>query len=408
MKKRLKAVMYGGGNIGRGFIGMLMSASGYDVTFIDVAEPVVNALREKGSYPVRYVSDGGSEDITVTNVTAVNGNDIGAAAEAIASCDLMATAVGARILPFIAPVVAEGLRRRFARGTSALNIIICENLNDAAERFTAMIKEKLDDTEQALFDKNVGMVEASIGRMVPVQTEEMKDGDPMRVCVERYGFLPVDGAAFKGEMPPLKNMVPFEPFDFFVKRKLFVHNMGHATCAYLGDYLGLQYICQAIDDPDVLVITQNAMLESGAALAKKYGADLAKIQLHITDLLHRFTNSALGDTCARVGGDPRRKLSPDDRLIGSAKLALGEGMTPAYIPLGAAAALRRCIAETEGARQSVDTAYSILREVSKLENGDRLTEMIVFYYKMLLSGTSVRELRRAAEKQKSLSLGEVI
>ena len=44
----MKAVMYGGGNIGRGFIGALLSQSGYEVTFVDVAEPVVKALQEKG------------------------------------------------------------------------------------------------------------------------------------------------------------------------------------------------------------------------------------------------------------------------------------------------------------------------------------------------------------------------
>ena len=42
-----QAVMYGGGNIGRGFIGATLSQSGYKVTFIDVAEPVVKALQEK-------------------------------------------------------------------------------------------------------------------------------------------------------------------------------------------------------------------------------------------------------------------------------------------------------------------------------------------------------------------------
>ena len=41
-----QAVMYGGGNIGRGFIGALMSGAGYEVTFIDVAEPVVRELQE--------------------------------------------------------------------------------------------------------------------------------------------------------------------------------------------------------------------------------------------------------------------------------------------------------------------------------------------------------------------------
>ena len=100
----MKAVMYGGGNIGRGFIGALLSQSGYEVTFIDVAEPVVKALQEKNTYPVRYVSTEGYEDVWIQKVTAVNGNDAEAASEAIATCDMMATAVGARILKFIVPM----------------------------------------------------------------------------------------------------------------------------------------------------------------------------------------------------------------------------------------------------------------------------------------------------------------
>ena len=127
----MNAVMYGGGNIGRGFVGALLSQSGYRVTFIDVAEPVVNHLREKGSYPIRYVFSGGHEDVLVENVTAVNGNDQQAAADAIATCDIMATAVGARILKFIVPNIVAGLRKRWAMGGGPLNIIICENLMDA-------------------------------------------------------------------------------------------------------------------------------------------------------------------------------------------------------------------------------------------------------------------------------------
>ena len=235
----MKAVMYGGGNIGRGFIGALLSQSGYEVTFIDVAEPVVKALQEKNTYPVRYVSTEGYEDVWIKNVTAVNGNDAEAASDAIANCDMMATAVGARILKFIVPNIVAGLRKRWAAGGGPLNIIICENLMDANKVLEGMLKEQLTEAECKQFDETVGLVEASIGRMVPVQTEEMKDGEPMRVCVERYGFLPVDKAAFKGGVPQILNMVPCEPFDFYIKRKLYVHNMGHATCAYLGDLLGL-------------------------------------------------------------------------------------------------------------------------------------------------------------------------
>ena len=280
-----QAVMYGGGNIGRGFIGATLSQSGYKVTFIDVAEPVVKALQEKEQYPVRYVSSEGHEDVVIEHVTAVNGNDQEAASEAIANCDIMATAVGARILKFIVGNIVAGLRKRWARDDRPLNIIICENLMDANKVMEGMLKDLLTDEEKKHFDEKVGLVEASIGRMVPVQTEEMKDGDPMRVCVERYGFLPVDKAAFKGEIPEITNMVPFEPFDFYIKRKLYVHNMGHATCAYLGGYEGRKYIYQSIDDPEILNIVQNAMLESALALHKKYGVGLDGLMLHITDLL---------------------------------------------------------------------------------------------------------------------------
>ena len=404
----MNAVMYGGGNIGRGFIGALLSQSGYRVTFIDVAEPVVKYLQEKGSYPIRYVFSGGHEDVLVENVTAVNGNDAEAASDVIAHCDIMATAVGARILKFIVPNIVAGLRKRWAMGDKPLNIIVCENLMDANLVVEGMIKEQLTEEECKKFDETVGLVEASIGRMVPVQTEEMKDGEPMRVCVERYGFLPTDKAAFKGGVPEIKNMVPFAPFDFYIKRKLYVHNMGHATCAYLGDLLGLEYIYQSIDVADVRILVQNAMLESAMALSKKYGVALEDVVMHITDLLNRFTNAALLDTCARVGGDPGRKLSPDDRLIGSSALALECGVTPAYIAVGAAAGLHRYIKETEGMEQGVDAAKKVLREVSGLDVDGKLAGMILAMYGKILSGATVAELRRAADAVKADSLGAII
>lgn len=400
--------MYGGGNIGRGFIGALMSQSGYEVTFIDVAETVVDELESKRQYPLRYVSNEGNEDILVKNVRAVNGNDVEAASRVIADCDIMATAVGARILKFIIGNIVAGLRKRWAEGGGPLNIIICENLNDANKILEGMIKEKLTPKETELFDKTVGLVEASIGRMVPVQTDEMKDGEPLRVCVERYGYLPVDKAAFKGEMPRITNMIPSEPFDFFIKRKLFIHNMGHATTAYLGGLLGLEYIYEAIDVADIRIITQNAMMESAQALSRHYGKPLDDLMSHISDLLGRFTNAALKDTCKRVGGDPARKLNDADRMIGSSLMAISEGITPAYIAVGAAAAVKRYIDEVEGMEQRVEDASLVLLNVSKLKEKDELTGMILRFYELILSGEPVSGLRRAADKMKRDSLNGVV
>ena len=403
----MKAVMYGGGNIGRGFIGALLSQSGYEVTFVDVVDAVVDTLDREHKYPVRILSNDGHKDVEVLNVSAVNGNNMNAVADAIADADIMATAVGARILKFIVPNIVAGLRKRWAMGKAPLNIIICENLMDANKVLEGMLKEQLTEEEKAVFDENVGLVEASIGRMVPVQTEEMKDGNPMRVCVESYGFLPVDKAAFKGEIPEISNMVPFEPFDFYIKRKLYIHNMGHATCAYLGDLLGLEYIYQAIDVTEIRVIVHNAMLESAMALSQTYGVELGSIVCHIEDLLYRFTNKALKDTCARVGGDPARKLSPEDRLIGSSSLTQKTGAVPAYIAVGAAAGLRRLVAENN-LEQSIENGKNLLLQTSSLEEKSELTDLILNIYQMLVNGCGITQLRQYADKKKAIYRNNVI
>ena len=400
-----QAVMYGGGNIGRGFIGALFSQAGYRVTFVDVAEPVVESLKTKGGYPVRYVSGEGHRDVWIDNVTAVNGKNMDAVAETIANCDIMATAVGARILPFIVPNIVAGLRKRWAQTNAPLNIIICENLMDANKVLEGMLKAELTPAEQAKFDETVGLVEASIGRMVPVQTEEMKDGEPLRVCVEQYGFLPVDKAAFRGELPDIPAMIPYAPFDFYLKRKLYVHNMGHAVCAYLGDLLGLEYIWQAIGVPEIRLIVHNAMLDSAAALAKEYDASLADLQNHIADLLGRFGNKALGDTCQRVGGDPARKLSPADRLVGAAKLAISQGITPCYLAVGAAAGVKRYIAESG---DDTLTPEKVLETVCQLSATEPLAEQILSYYGKICSGSTILELLQTADRKKQKTLQNVI
>jgi len=403
----MKAIMYGAGNIGRGFIGALFSLSGYDVAFVDVAKPVVEALNARGSYPLRVLDGAGYEDITITRVSAIDGTDADAVARAIAGADVMATAVGANILKFIAPNIAAGLRLRFAQGGAPLNILICENLMDANKVLEGMIKQNLSEREQAWFDQNVGLVEASIGRMVPVQTEVMKAGDVLRGCVERYGFLPVDRDAFRGEIPQIRNMVPFSPFDFYIRRKLYIHNLGHATAAYLGLYTGKPLIADAIDEPEILFLAEGAMLESAEALSKKYGVALPEILRHISDLLARFANRSLGDTCARVGADPVRKLAASDRLIGSARLCLEQGVSPAYLCVGAAGAVHQYLKEN-AKEQTPEQAKAVLTQLSGVVDGEALQAQILAYYALFAAGESLGGIRRAAQRVKAAAVGGAV
>lgn len=404
--RTINAVMYGAGNIGRGFIGMLLSQSGYHVTFVDVAKTLVEQLHTRGSYPVRILEPAGHEDVLVEDVDAVDGTDAAAVARAIAGADVMATAVGANILPRIAQNIAEGLKLRRAKNGRPLNILICENLMDANRVLQELIFAFLTEEEQRWCAGNVGFVEASIGRMVPVQTKEMQDGDPLRVCVERYGYLPVDRDAFCGELPAIRNLVPFSPFDFYIRRKLYLHNMGHAVTAYLGLYTGKELIADAIDEPEILLMTQGAMLESAAALSTKYGVPLTEVLAHMQDLLRRFTNRSLGDTCARVGADIPRKLSSSDRLIGAARLCEEAGITPAFLCVGAAGAVYQYLREN-GTAQAEEHARDALQRLSGLGEGNLLTT-ILRYYALFAAGGTLYAIRRAAQAVKAESNKDVV
>jgi len=334
------AVMYGAGNVGRGFVGKLLAEAGYEVVFVDVNDVLVARLEADRSYPVRIVSSAQAREVLVRNVRAVHGRDAERVAAEVARADLMATAVGVNALPSIAGPVALGLRRRWAGNLRPLDILVCENLLDAGGHLRRLIEEQLDDGERAWVDARVGFVEASIGRMVPVMTSEMQEGNPLRIWVEEHEELPVDREGFRGEVPAIRGLVPFSPFSVYVHRKLFIHNMGHALTAYLGQPKGYRFVWEAVADPEVLGRCRAAMAESARALSLEHGVELAWLQAHVEDLIARFGNRRLGDTLDRVGRDLDRKLRPGDRLIGALQACLRNGVEPWNICAGIAAALR--------------------------------------------------------------------
>ena len=384
----MKAVMYGAGNIGRGFIGQLFYQSGYETAFVDVVPAVIEQLNTQHCYPVRILYKDTYEEQMVENVSCVDGNDVEAVANAIAEADVMATAVGVNVLKFIIGPVSEGLKKRFADPSKKpLNIIICENLIGADAYLKNAIAEKLNDEEKKLLDEKVGFVEASIGRMVPVQTPEMKGDNPLRVCVESYGILPVDKAAFKGEISPIKNMVPFTPFEFYIQRKLFIHNMGHAFCAYLGNRMGVEYIWQAIENPYVELLVLRAMQQSAICLAQHHGVKYQELNDHVEDLISRFGNRQLGDTVKRVGNDLKRKLNPNDRIVGALNLCLSEGVMPKYLCLAAAAAMNFDYDEV-----SKEAPETILTDICKIDPKSEAGTLILRYYDIIKQGATPEQL----------------
>jgi len=330
-----KLLQYGAGNIGRSLVGQLFSRAGYEVVFVDVDKIIIDALNREGKYLIQ-VKDEHPEDIWVENVRGVDGRDREAVISEIETADIMATAVGPNALPHIYEIIAEGIKRR----SLPLDIIICENLRHMSRIFRENLISHLPD--RFPFDGQVGLIETSIGKMVPIMPDEVKRKDPLLVWAEAYNLLYVAESGFIGDIPRVDGMIPQANFDAYVDRKLFIHNLGHAITSYLGHFSSPAdiYVWKAIEDKTVREIVEAAMWESGKALIREYPDEFNEQNQkeHIDDLIRRFGNSHLGDTIYRVGRDLPRKLGFDGRLIGAARLDMKHGIAPKYTTLGIAAA----------------------------------------------------------------------
>lgn len=330
-----KAVQFGAGNIGRGFIGALLSQSGYQVVFADVVDAVIDKINEDKSYTV-HVMDVECEDQKIENICGVNSTKPEAVDE-IATADIVTTAVGLVILPRIAPTIAKAIEKRLENGCKEpMNIIACENAIRGTSQLKKAVYENLSDAGKAFADEYVGFPDCAVDRIVPpVKSENFID-----VVVETYYEWDVERSGFKGEIPQIKGMTIVEDLMAYIERKLFTLNTGHCITAYLGTLRGIPTIDQAIADEEIYAVVSAAMKESGDGLIQKHGFDPEKHAAYIKKIIGRFKNPYLQDDVTRVGREPLRKLSPTDRLIKPLTTAAGFGLPVDHLITGVGAALR--------------------------------------------------------------------
>lgn len=349
-------VQWGGGNIGRSFIGQVFSRSGYHITVIDIDQNLVDVLNSRGRYVVEAVSKSGTERIGVDDVSALHVNQTKLVEEAISSCSLMGVSVGKNAWPHIAGPLAKAiLNRHQRRPDSPLDIILAENIHNGAAFVAALLKTHLPaDFPLSSF---VGLIETSIGKMVPIQDPS----DPLVLRSEPYNELIVDKKGFLNPIPKVVDLHPVHPIGAYVDRKLFIHNMGHAATAYIGYQIdpSATYIAEVLEQPAVFSQVRKTMMQSMEILLHLYPKVFTRkdLERHIDDLLMRFGNRRLGDTIFRVGRDLKRKLRYDDRLMGIIIEAQGIGMAWNRIGQAYLAAFGFTATDVDGKPWSADSEF---------------------------------------------------
>lgn len=333
----MKAIHFGAGNIGRGFIGKLLADAQAELTFADVNQPLIDQLAHQQHYQVNVVGEQARVE-QVSHIRAINSNSPDAIQQ-IAQADMITTAVGPQVLSKIASTLAQGLIARHDSGNQQpMNIIACENMVRGTSQLKNHVLEAIPAELHAWVEEHVGFVDSAVDRIVPPAAAA--NDDPLDVTVETFSEWIVDSTQFKGQLPNIAGMEPTSNLMAYIERKLFTLNTGHAITAYLGQLAGHQTIRDAILDPAIRQVVQSAMMESGEVLIKRYGFDPAQHAAYIDKILTRFENPYLQDDVERVGRQPLRKLSEHDRLIKPLRGTLEYGLPHANLVVGIAAALR--------------------------------------------------------------------
>ncbi|MDG4657775.1 mannitol-1-phosphate 5-dehydrogenase [Ectobacillus antri] len=375
------AVHFGAGNIGRGFIGALFSQSGYHVTFVDIAEQIIDKLNEEKKYQVKLATDA-QECMTIENVSGLNNlKQEKEVIEAIQQATYLTTAIGPNILPRIAPLIAKGLTERLKVSNEKLYIIACENQISATDLLKGYILENMDEETKQKLQNRVYFFNSAVDRIVPIQDNQ----GSLDVLVEPYFEWVVETSE---TIPPIDGMKIVANLAPFIERKLFTVNTGHAVIAYLGYLQGKETIDQTLVDEMIAKQVHATLSETGAYLVKQYNLDPDEHQQYIHKIMNRFKNAYLHDAVTRVGRSPLRKLGPNDRLVRPAIEANKAGLSYEHLAYAIAAALLFDDQHDEEAIQMQEMIKQhgvsyVLKEVSGLTEDSEITQQVVSHYNNL-------------------------
>ncbi|WP_315436247.1 mannitol dehydrogenase [uncultured Selenomonas sp.] len=293
-----KAVHFDAGKIVRGFIADLLHDSGYEITFADVVQETVAQLQQDHSY-VLFRIDHDYDEKIIDHVSAYS--SITEAEEIIATidaADVLTTSVMASNLTKVAPLVAKGLKKRLSNKRPHMIVMACEKPIMGTDILKRAMVACGEITEEE-FDQAAVYRNTAVDRMVFDGVHHGKEGveigDAYELVIERQKLDDPDST-------PIKGAEYVDDLAMYLQRKIYIINCGRAVSAYLGQRHGLATVQDVLRTPDLLDEVKEAVLESAAALEKRYGFTHASLVDYIERMMvQRFTTPGVSDSVLRVG-----------------------------------------------------------------------------------------------------------
>lgn len=340
----------------------------------EIMPDTVRAVREAGgTYGLNVAGADGLHRCTVEGVEILNPSvpaDREKLVAAIAGADEIGTA-----LPSVdfyekggaaaaAAVLADGLLRKSSTtGSPRCVVYTAENHNHAAEILVEILR-KLTGAAAGAVLEHCDVLNTVIGKMSGVVTDAaqireqalipMAAGIPRALLVEEFNRILISRIRWADFRRGIEVLAEKDNLLAFEEAKLYGHNAVHALIGYLAQLEGCRYMSEVAGTPLIEKARAAFISESGTALCRKHkGVDALftgeGFRAYAEDLLVRMMNPHLRDAVERVTRDPRRKLGWDDRLVGTMRLAIGQGVNPVHFADGVAAALKSIAAGAAGA-----------------------------------------------------------
>ncbi len=375
----MKCVILGAGKIARGFIGHLLYLSDIPFTFVEKFDGLVDLINERGQYTVNILGNS-EKNCVVKGAKAISFADTDKVAEAIAEADAVFTSVGGKNLGDLVPLLVKGIERKAKKGGN-LNIVTCENWKLPATILKNGVEEAISEDAKEYFHSHVGLTEAVIMRSAIESPKELLEKDPLIVNVQDFWELPVDASRIVGELPDIQGLKLIESFTGFLERKFYTYNAANGTTSYVGALLGFEKIADAAHDERIIKILDGVYQETAQALSKKHNFPLDEQLAFTLTSKRKLQDYTIVDFIERNARDPLRKLGPDDRLVGSARLVLEYGIKPENLCIAIAAAIHYVSEGDEFARELVrmrteEGVDAVLEKVCKLDPNGELGLMI--------------------------------
>lgn len=377
----MKAIVLGAGRIGRGFVSELLTKNNVEIVFFDASSKLVNEINLRKEYTIHVL---GHEDLNTTlkNFRAFEINDIYNLANEWKEADYIFTAVGGKNMGNVGEKLGFAFKKVYELGDlKNSNIITCENWIDPAKDLKKGILEVLNEEEKEIFNKHIGISEAVVmctGTGAPASANVT---NPIDTWVANMWYLPVDKERIIGEIPKWEYISFVDSFGDLLKQKIYTNNTSVALIALLGKLKNIDLVGDAANDPEIEVILDKVYEEINEALIKGLGINKESQLKFAKRAKAKYQDKEIIDENIRIIRDPIRKLGPEDRLIGPAKIAMKIGVVPKAISLAIAAALYYYNPEDEASvkLQNMRKEYGvdyILKNICKLESEDPLVDLI--------------------------------